>query len=223
MQRGSLTPLIARGRICFIVLALGLSGTAKAQNEIAQDDYDPDQYILNLVPQVLDVQGTPVDLQITSADLQVASSDLNANISDLSDNAKKLIQENGSISVRKADGGTVLSVASDVLFAFDSANLSPKAQATLTDISKIINDSQVKVVNVVGHTDARGTDAYNRKLSTARAESVAAFLVKEGVAQSRIRSEGRGEAEPVAENEIDGQDNPSGRAKNRRGEFVLPR
>src|SRR5690606_7415521 len=102
------------------------------------------------------------------------------------------------------------------------AKLSPKAQATLTDISSIINDSQVKMVKVIGHTDARGTDAYNQKLSRARAESVASFLVKEGVAQSRIKAQGLGETEPVAENEINGKDNPSGRAKNRRVEFVLP-
>ncbi|HBP30369.1 MAG TPA: OmpA family protein [Advenella kashmirensis] len=171
---------------------------------------------MDLVPQVL-------DLQATSSDLQVASSDLNAAASELSESAKKLIEENGRISVRKADGGTILSVASDILFAFDSANLSPKAQATLKDISTIIRDSQVKVVKVIGHTDARGTDAYNRKLSKTRAQSVAAFLVREGVAQSRIRSQGRGEAEPMAENEINGKDNPSGRAKNRRVEFVLPK
>lgn len=192
-------------------MALGLSGLANAQN-----DYDPDQYILDLVPQIL-------DLQATSSDLQDASSDLNAVTSDLSENARKLIEENGRISVRKADGGTILSVASDILFAFDSANLTPKAQATLKDISTIINDSQVKGVKVVGHTDARGTDAYNRKLSRARAQSVAAFLVREGVAQSPISALGRGEVEPVAENEINGKDNPSGRAKNRRVEFVLPK
>ncbi|AHG63953.1 OmpA family protein [Advenella mimigardefordensis] len=192
------------GRRSVMVLALVMSGAASAQT-----DDDSNQYILDLVPQVLD--------------LQVASSDLNAATSDLSENAQKLIEENGRISVRKADGGTVLSVASDILFAFDSANLSPKAQATLKDISTIINDSKVKVVKVIGHTDARGSDTYNRKLSKARAESVAVFLVKEGVAQSRIRAQGRGEAEPVAENDIDGKDNPSGRAKNRRVEFVLPR
>ena len=185
-----------------MVLALVMSGAASAQT-----DDDSNQYILDLVPQVLD--------------LQVASSDLNAATSDLSENAQKLIEENGRISVRKADGGTVLSVASDILFAFDSMNLSPKAQATLKDISTIINDSPVKVVKVIGHTDGKGTDAYNQKLSKARAQSVVAFLVREGVAQSRIRSQGRGEAEPVAENEINGKDNPPGRAKNRRVEFVL--
>ncbi|WP_226816372.1 OmpA family protein [Advenella sp. FME57] len=208
MQRGY---LIRMARLSWMLLALGLSGLA-----IAQSDYDPDQYVLDLVPQVL-------DLQATSSDLQVASSDLNAATSELSESAKKLIEENGRISVRKADGGTVLSVASDILFAFDSADLSPKAQATLKDISTIIHDSQVKVVKVIGHTDARGTDAYNLKLSKTRAQLVAAFLVREGVAQSRIAPEGRGEAEPVAENEINGKDNPSGRAKNRRVEFVLPK
>ncbi|MGH8842721.1 MAG: OmpA family protein [Advenella sp.] len=208
MQHGY---LIRMARLSWLLLALGLPGLA-----IAQTAFDPDQYVLDLVPQVL-------DLQATSSDLQVAASDLNAATSDLSENAKKLIEANGRITVRKANGGTILSVASDILFAFDSANLSPKAQATLKDISTIINDSQVKVVKVIGHTDARGTDTYNQKLSRARAQSVAAFLVREGVEQSRIRSQGRGEAEPVAENEINGKDNPPGRAKNRRVEFVLPK
>src|SRR5690606_13370003 len=104
---------------------------------IAQNEVAPGQYVLDLVPQVFDVHAAALNLQ-------GAASDLNAVTSDLSDNARKLIEANDRIMVRKDEGGTVLSVASDILFAFDSANLSPKAQATLKDISTIINDSQVQ-------------------------------------------------------------------------------
>jgi len=66
-------------------------------------------------------------------------------------------------------------------------------------------------VIAVGHTDSVGSDAYNQRLSLARAESVKAYLVSKGVDRQRIRTEGRGESQPVADNAT-----AEGRAKNRR-------
>ena len=71
-----------------------------------------------------------------------------------------------------------------------------------------------------GHTDSWGSDAYNDRLSHQRAEAVRDFLEQRYPnLRGRVRAVGRGEREPVAPNEIDGRDNPAGRAQNRRVEI----
>ncbi|ETF02141.1 membrane protein [Advenella kashmirensis W13003] len=174
----------------------------------AQNSADNGAFVLDLVPTILD--------------LQAGSDQLNAQIKDLSANASAIIKKNGNISVRDSEQGKVLYIASDVLFNFDSAQLSTKAEANLKDIATIINEIPEGVVKVIGHTDAKGTDQYNLKLSKSRAQSVAEFLVKQGVDRSRLSPEGRGEKDPIAKNEMNGKDNPGGRQKNRRVEFILP-
>jgi outer membrane protein OmpA-like peptidoglycan-associated protein len=68
----------------------------------------------------------------------------------------------------------------------------------------------------VGHTDARGEDGYNQALSERRASATADYLVNQGVTRSRLRTNGRGEAEPVADNSTD-----DGLQKNRRVEVAI--
>ncbi|WP_459616043.1 OmpA family protein [Bordetella sp. 2513F-2] len=190
-----------------LAMMLGVPGLALAQS--GQADYDPALYILDLVPEVRDIKGLSLDVTATTAGL--------------SDDARKLIEQNQDISMRESDEGIVLSVASDILFAFDSDALSPKAKTTLKDLATIIKSAPQGTVKVVGHTDAKGTDAYNQSLSEARARSVTDFLRTLGVEPGRLAPEGRGESQPVAPNEIEGKENPEGRARNRRVEFVLPR
>jgi outer membrane protein OmpA-like peptidoglycan-associated protein len=78
-------------------------------------------------------------------------------------------------------------------------------------------------ISIEGHTDSRGDDAYNQRLSLARAEAVKAYLVEKGVAAGRLRTVGLGETRPVAPNaNADGSDNEAGRQQNRRVEVILP-
>ena len=75
-------------------------------------------------------------------------------------------------------------------------------------------------VRVEGHTDSKGSDAYNQRLSQRRAEAVVKYLSGKGIDRSRLESTGLGEGRPIAPNQNpDGSDNPIGRAKNRRTEF----
>ncbi len=73
-------------------------------------------------------------------------------------------------------------------------------------------------IKVIGHTDSKGSDAYNQALSERRASSVAAYLLSQGLAPNKLTSEGRGESEPVADNASD-----EGRAENRRVELHINR
>lgn len=102
----------------------------------------------------------------------------------------------------------MLTLPENVLFDFDAAALRPEAEAALAKIQTVLAEYANAPVEVVGHTDAKGEDAYNRTLSTQRAEAVVAWLGRHGVSASQLTAVGRGETEPVAENErADGSDN----------------
>jgi len=109
-----------------------------------------------------------------------------------------------------------LSDAGDVLFEFDRSDLTPAARTELTALMPQLMAADVVSVKVVGHTDSKGSDAYNQSLSERRAASVVAFVLSQGVPTSKLSSEGRGESEPVDTNDTD-----AGRAKNRRVEIHL--
>ncbi|MDR6929016.1 OmpA family protein [Pseudomonas sp. BE134] len=104
-----------------------------------------------------------------------------------------------------------LSDAGDVLFATNQSDLTPAAKSQLDALMTRLQGADVSSIKVVGHTDNVGTDAYNQTLSERRANSVADYLLSQGVAPNKVSSEGKGESEPVAEN-----DTEEGRAKNRR-------
>ncbi len=120
---------------------------------------------------------------------------------------------------------TVIDLAADVLFAFDSADLSPQAPAQLQRAADLVRQGGERSVLVVGYTDAKGEDAYNLDLSQRRAQAVVAWLTTTGgIAGPRLVAEGRGEAEPVAPNaRPDGGDDPDGRARNRRVTITIPK
>jgi len=108
-----------------------------------------------------------------------------------------------------------------VNFDFDKATLRPDAVAILAEASEILKRYPDLRVEVAGHTDSKGTDAYNQKLSERRATAVYDYLTQNGVAASRLVGPiGYGESRPIAPNtNADGSDNPEGRAKNRRTEL----
>lgn len=187
--------------LCLAVLCLPSGAAAQGT--------DNAPYIRDLKPIVLDLVSTASGMEGNTVGLSAA--------------AQQVIEESGNITVRETDQDIVLSVTSDILFGFDSSELSGKAKSTLADINKVLDSAPQDTVRVVGHTDSKGSDAYNQDLSKARANAVVDFLVGNGADPSRLNSEGSGETEPVAANEIDGRDNPAGRAQNRRVEFVLPK
>lgn len=111
-----------------------------------------------------------------------------------------------------------LSDANDVLFAFNKSDLTPAARSELDALMAKLQNADVVSIKVVGHTDSVGSDAYNQGLSERRASSVAGYLLSQGLAPDKLTSEGRGEREPVADNDSD-----AGRAQNRRVELHINR
>lgn len=116
-----------------------------------------------------------------------------------------------------------IELAADVLFDFDKADLRPAAQKTLHQAAGIIQDKAKGAVRIEGHTDSKGNDAYNQKLSERRAASVKTWFVdKEGLGNVQFSTQGFGAKKPVASNtKPDGLDDPAGRQKNRRVEIII--
>ena len=112
----------------------------------------------------------------------------------------------------------VIVLNDNVLFEFDSAVLTGDAERVLDQIVQRLNGSDVVTVEVVGHTDSRGSDAYNQSLSQKRAQSVVNYLGSHGLDKAKLHASGKGESQPVADNATD-----SGRAQNRRVELHVNR
>jgi outer membrane protein OmpA-like peptidoglycan-associated protein len=118
-----------------------------------------------------------------------------------------------------------IDLSADVLFDFDEADLKPAADADLGKVAEVARANPGTPIQVFGHTDSKGADAYNQRLSERRAEAVKTWLVERGGVDSRrIATRGYGEERPVAPNEAPGgADDPEGRQRNRRVEITIRR
>jgi len=117
--------------------------------------------------------------------------------------------------VRQGDNIT-LDMPSNVTFAFDSATLNSQFDTVLDKVADTLKEYDKTVVEVAGHTDSVGSDAYNQTLSEKRANSVADYLSGHGMQRTRMVTIGAGEGHPVASN-----DTEEGRAQNRRVEITI--
>lgn len=106
-------------------------------------------------------------------------------------------------------------------FDFDKASIKKEFGPVLDEAAQILKDNPKVQVVVEGHTDAKGSDEYNLRLSERRAKAVKQYLVSQGVEASRLDTVGKGEKEPIADNTKNGKDNPEGRAMNRRAELKV--
>ncbi len=119
---------------------------------------------------------------------------------------------------RLPDGSLRLRLPSEVMFAYDSANISPGFAPTLRKVAGLMDRYPRTRARIIGHTDSIGSDSYNLDLSLQRAESTAAFLSAQGVNNRRLLTDGRGKQEPIASNAT-----PEGRQMNRRVDIVIMR
>ena len=116
----------------------------------------------------------------------------------------KGVQENMTIALR------------NIFFDFDKSTLRSESTAELNRLIALLKEYKNMRIQISGHTDSKGTDAYNLSLSDRRAKVVVDYLVKAGIKAGRMESKGFGESRPVATNDTD-----EGRQQNRRTEFMI--
>lgn len=117
---------------------------------------------------------------------------------------------------RQTPRGAMLRLEEQVLFATDSATLRPGAVDKLRALADYLRAEPGVRVAIEGHTDSRGSDAYNQALSLRRADAVRAAFDQMGVTRARFSVAGKGESQPIASNGT-----PQGMQQNRRVEITL--
>ena len=115
----------------------------------------------------------------------------------------------------KSFRGPVLTIG-DVLFDFEEATLHQNAAGTMAKAADYLKKNPQRIAVVEGHTDHTGPESFNQMLSEARSQSVKESLMSYGVAESRIKTKGLGETQPVADNNT-----LAGRQSNRRVEVIF--
>ncbi|RLA77314.1 MAG: OmpA family protein [Epsilonproteobacteria bacterium] len=151
---------------------------------------------------IIDIDGKVIDIVGVSLGIEKVLKDLNAKVT------KTEIK---------------IEMSGDVLFDFDKATIRKKAEPTLKNVIEVIQKYSAKNVLIEGHTDSKGSNAYNLKLSKKRSNSVKNWLVTNStISPNMILAKGWGETRPIAKNRNkDGSDKPKGREKNRRVEITV--
>jgi outer membrane protein OmpA-like peptidoglycan-associated protein len=104
-----------------------------------------------------------------------------------------------------------------IQFDYNSATIKAESHELLDDVVSVLTDNpDIELLDIVGHTSSEGSDSTNLKLSKERAASVMQYLVDKGIDAARLKSQGKGEKDPIADNDTD-----EGKEKNRRVEFNI--
>ena len=130
--------------------------------------------------------------------------------------AEEMKEVMGDAEVKRVGEGIVVEFKDKVLFGYDQSDLTTTSRASLDKLSNVLKKYPDTNIEILGHTDDRGSDTYNQGLSERRASAAAAYLRTTGIASTRIKTKGLGESDPKTTNETD-----EGRAENRRVEFVI--
>ncbi len=124
--------------------------------------------------------------------------------------------EGTGVVVERSGDELILTMPSGITFAFDRYDIQPQFRPTLDQIAQTLTAYPQTMIDIYGHTDSVGTDAYNQTLSENRARSVASYLGTRGVQSVRMATRGFGETQPIADNATE-----EGRAANRRVEIRI--
>jgi outer membrane protein OmpA-like peptidoglycan-associated protein len=120
--------------------------------------------------------------------------------------------------IRQGDD-LILRMPSGITFAYNRYDIQPQFQSTLNEVASTLATYNQSYIDIYGHTDSSGSDAYNQTLSERRAESVANYLSSRGVVRARMATRGFGESQLLVNPEVTEAD----RAANRRVEIkVVP-
>ncbi len=109
----------------------------------------------------------------------------------------------------------------NIYFAFDKSNVIDFYKEKMDSVISVMMQNPGYSVEVEGHTDSKGSDQYNEKLSQRRADEASSYLESKGITKERIVTKAMGKSLPLVPNDKDGQDDPEGRAQNRRVVFKI--
>ncbi|HEY2358483.1 MAG TPA: OmpA family protein [Phenylobacterium sp.] len=158
----------------------------------------------------VDTRVSAVDSHLTDVDTRLGATDKSAQ------DALQRATAAGKLAEGKFDFAVVMSDDS-VKFPVNAHELSPEAQARLAELAtRLKNDNKNVYLEIQGHTDSKGSPAYNETLGQQRAEAARLFLNKQGVALNRIATISYGQNDPVAPNNT-----RDGRAQNRRVVIIV--
>jgi outer membrane protein OmpA-like peptidoglycan-associated protein len=211
----------------FAYIATRRSEEAMVQGDLAMAKRDKemaDQRYLTLQEEIRTKQERELaSRRMTDSELQAANAQLEQERGARRDaelRAQRAMESlERSASVKEEARGTVITLSGQVLFLTGKDTLLPAAREKLADVASVLAaSSDDRKILIEGHTDSQGAEEMNLKLSERRAESVKDYLVSQGVPEDRIRTEGKGESNPIADN-----NSPEGRANNRRVEIVMER
>lgn len=124
--------------------------------------------------------------------------------------------QNTGVSVTRSGNNIILNMPGNVTFNINSANIKAAFYDVLSSVVLVLKEFDKTTIEVAGHTDSTGSDAYNQTLSEQRAASVAQYLMAQGINRMRIITRGYGESRPIADNSTE-----QGRQLNRRVELTL--
>ncbi len=148
---------------------------------------------------------------ITKTEIERKQVQLDARTSE----ADKLARQLAELQAKPTERGMVVTMG-NVLFEYDKANINPGGMRVISKLASFLEKNPKRNIRIEGHTDSKGSDAYNQNLSERRAEAVERALQYEGISRERMTSMGYGEAYPVATNATS-----SGRQQNRRVEIII--
>ena len=120
-----------------------------------------------------------------------------------------------NVELKKIDIGKTIALR-NIFFDFDKATIRSESANELNRLIKLLTDNPTLKIELGSHTDSKGSDDYNQKLSQSRSQSVVAYLIEKGISSDRLVAKGYGETVPVATN-----DTEDGRQENRRTEFKI--
>ena len=123
---------------------------------------------------------------------------------------------NDQVGITNTGSELIVTMPQDILFALDSASVRSGLRRDLRVVANNLRAYPNSTIKILGHTDNTGSGSYNESLSQRRADAVANILMNNGVQPVRLRTVGRGEDDPIANNLT-----AEGRAQNRRVEIII--
>lgn len=183
--------------------------TARSREEVAQGEAERNRVLLESRTREAEAAKAAAEQQAQVAQAQAQEAEA------ARQQAEAAQRQLSELQAKQTDRGMVLTLG-DVLFDTARSTLKPGADAMIDRIAGFLKQNEGTKVIVEGHTDSRGSDEYNQRLSEQRAQAVADALASRGVDRNRVEAVGRGKSLPVASN-----DTAVGQQQNRRVELIF--